>query len=767
MRTIHQQFKRSMLCLAICSVIQFAQANEVADITNAEEKDKIEVIMVTAQKRIQRIIDVPTSIASVDAKSISNSSSQQLSDIQDLVPNLSIQDLNSWNNQVSIRGVGASSRNISFDTRVGVYLDGVYLGQSPGINQDLVDIERIEVLRGPQGSLFGKNTVAGAINIITKKPSDELEGTIKARIGNYNAQQYTGYVNLPIADDIAFKVSGSYVERDGFVNNIHPDATADVGDRNSTNYRAQLYVGSFGDLELTFTLDDFSAKETPFSGEAVTDFIGAGPVESQAKPDRVTYTNFLPTEDRSHSGLALEAVYNLSNGSSIKSITAQRDTKLDFWSDFDYSSLDFLTLRINDEYEQFTQEFQYTSNTGTNLEYIVGLYYYQQDSYTNRVAAPGAQMAAISDSTLLAGTLAAFGLSTFVGTPFEGLYPSDTITNIGSADTESYAIFSNITYKLSDKWELGLGLRWGRETKKVDWAVNGENSGYFGIATSDVIDELSDSNFLPSFSVNFDINNNNVAYFRVATGSKSGGWNLDFVTEEQLDFLAFDKETSTNYEIGVKGYNNDYTFRYSLSVFSTHFEDYQQLQYIDLGDSRTIIALTNAASVITDGLELEMSYDVNDHFTVGLSLGLLDARFDKFENGGTPDDLDVSGNRLPGAPEVQSTLSMDYNNELSANLTWFAHADVSYIGDSYLTANNVKTYTTIVTQDEIDFGYVPSRNSVNLRLGIESEQWRASLWARNALDSDDLVSSRRQFLGAITQSLNNPRTYGVELSYNF
>ena len=172
MRHAKLQLKRSLLSLAIASVTQVAIANEASSDTTAQEDKKIEVIMVSAQKRVQRIIDVPTSIVSVDEKTISNSSSQQLGDIQDLVPNLTIDDSNSFNNSVSIRGVGASSRNISFDTRVGVYLDGVYLGQSPGLNQDLMDIERIEVLRGPQGSLFGKNTVAGAINILTKKPSD-------------------------------------------------------------------------------------------------------------------------------------------------------------------------------------------------------------------------------------------------------------------------------------------------------------------------------------------------------------------------------------------------------------------------------------------------------------------------------------------------------------------------------------------------------------------------------------------------------------------
>jgi len=265
MRHSKLQLKRSLLSLAIASVTQVAIANEVSSEATAQEDKKIEVIMVTAQKRVQRIIDVPTSIVAVDEKTISNSSSQQLGDIQDLVPNLTIDDSNSFNNAVSIRGVGASSRNISFDTRVGVYLDGVYLGQSPGLNQDLMDIERIEVLRGPQGSLFGKNTVAGAINILTKKPSDELEGKVKARIGNYNSQQFSGYFNVPINDDVALKVSGGSTQRDGFVTNVYPGAEAKLGDRNSKNFRALLYVSSFDNLELTFSIDSLLQMKHHYS----------------------------------------------------------------------------------------------------------------------------------------------------------------------------------------------------------------------------------------------------------------------------------------------------------------------------------------------------------------------------------------------------------------------------------------------------------------------------------------------------------------------
>lgn len=759
------KFKLSLLCSAIAMANMPTFAAE--ENTIVTEDKKIEVIMVTAQKRVQRIIDVPTSIAAITAEAISKSGSQQLSDVQDLVPNLSIQDTNSFNTQVTIRGVGSISRNIAFDTRVGVYLDGVYLGQSPGLNQDLMDIERVEVLRGPQGSLFGKNTVAGAINIITAKPSDEFEGKVKARLGNYNSQQYSGYVNLPLTDDVFLKVSGSSITRDGFVENAHPSAMGDVGNRNMQSFRAQLLVESIDDLALTFTVDGSTADETPLFGEHTSDFIGASHVEAPASEKFVTYNDFLATEDRSTSGIGLEAVYDFEHGGALKSITAQRATKLDFLSDLDYSSLNYTSLNYVDEYDQFTQEFQYTSQNSDVFEYIVGMYYYNQESTTDRKVHILGDVIPISDATFLKPTLDKFGLTTFVGTPFEFLYPSDDVSHAGTVDTTSYAIFTNMTYYFAEDWQLGVGLRYGKETKKLDWAVDGSTSGFFGIATDSLIDEKSDTDFLPSLSVNYDINNNAVGYFRYATGTKSGGFNLDYVTAKQMELLEFDKEDSTNYEVGIKGYSDDHTINYAVTLFNTDYKDYQQQQFVDIGDGKTIIVISNAASVITQGVEVEFSTALTDNFTVGIAASYLNATFDEFTTGGTKDAPDVSGKRLPGSSEIQGVVTLDYIQEFGESSSWFAHADIAYTSDQYTTPNNVESATLFAISEEIDFGYAPSKTLVNARIGVDFESWSASLWARNLTDDDSTVTSRRQFFGGIDETYVSPRTYGVEVTYSF
>ncbi|KHT51407.1 hypothetical protein RJ43_12030 [Alteromonas macleodii] len=732
------------------------------------KKEELEVIMVTSQKRYQRMIDVPTSIAVVTSSIIDKSASQRLGDIADLVPNLDMEDINSFNNKVSIRGVGSHSRNISFDTRVGVYLDGVYLGQSPGLNQELMDIERIEVLRGPQGSLFGKNTVAGAINITTLRPHDEFNGKVKLRAGNYDTQQLSGYVNVPLTDDVFFKMTANSIEQDGFVKNSFPDAEGDVGNKDVKSYRAQLLAESIEDLSLLFTVDSTKADENPIFGEHITTTFGDSLVEAQGAPIRTTYNNFLPTESRDSSGISLEAVYELDDGATIKSITAQRDMELKFLMDLDYSSLDIYNLRSTDEYDQFTQEFQYTSNLGGKLEYILGLYYYKQDSYTNRSSVPGdtAQIIAAVNNVILAPTLAELGLTTFEGTPYESLYPLGENNHFGTVDTESYALFTNVTYDIAEALQLAVGLRWGQETKKVDWSIDGSQSGLFNLATAHIIDEQSDTDFLPSVALNYNYDENNVIYGRIATGSKSGGYNLDFVTEDQLDALAFDREHSINYELGIKGYSDNRTFSYGASVFRTEFEDYQQSQFVDLGDSRTIIAIANAAKVTTQGIEFDLSTHIFDNFTIGLSGAYLDATFNEFKNGGTVEEPDVSGNRLPESSKYQGVLMLDYRADLAANSQWYAHIDISYTGDQYTTPNNVKSQS-LHSGDVVNFGYLPSRTAININVGVELENWTASLWARNVADSDRVIYSRRQFLGGIDEGWNAPRTYGIDLIYNF
>lgn len=736
---------KSSIAIALSSII--CQQSQAQEATNSE----IEQITVTAQKRSQRIIDVPVSIAAVTAEALEKSGIQQLSELGDYVPNVNITSAGSLDSAVQIRGVGSHSRNIGFDTRVGVYVDGIYMGQSPAINQDLIDLERVEILRGPQGALFGKNTVAGAINLISKKPSDELETEVSIQIGNYNAQQLTAKSNIPLTEKAFLNLSASKIDRDGYINNT---LTGDkLEDRNSQSYRAQLKVDVTDKLEILATADTQSVKQNPIVSEGLTDPLGLFLVKSKANYHVSNDLN--PSDNRDTWGAALHIDYTLDNDSIIRSISSYRDTQSDFGFDIDYSALDIATADYQDDYEQTTQEFQLVSPDNGHFNYLLGLYYYKQTSNTQRNAIVGSDLANYLTSIL--GPLPPFFI------------PSDQLINNGELKTESYAIFGNFNYDITERLHLGIGLRYSEETKDVDWNLDGNTSGLFAIGTGQIIDSRTDYDFSPSISLNYDFSKDLVGYARYAEGYKSGGYNLDYVTQTDLAYgVEFDKETVVSYEFGLKGmlWNGDLQF--SFAAFDTNYDDYQVNQFIDLGDGFTSISTRNAAEVSTKGAELELTAHTTDSLSISASIGVLDGKFDSFSGGGVAGS-DASGKTIPGAADFQGALSLDYYDTLTDTINYTVHIGYTYTGGSYTTVDNVRNATTLADNQTIDWGYLPSKSIMDIRVAIldQDDVWSLAFWSRNAFDESYLASSSRDFLGTLTNRPGTPRMYGVEAKYRF
>ncbi|MET0338146.1 MAG: TonB-dependent receptor plug domain-containing protein, partial [Caulobacter sp.] len=329
----------------------------------------------TAQRRSERLIDVPASVAAVSEEAILRTGAKRLSELSDNIPNLIISSTTSLGSQVNIRGVGASSRNIGFDTRVGVYLDGVYLGQSPALNQELVDLERVEVLRGPQGALFGKNTVAGAINLISKKPSNEREAFVGARIGNFDERTFTTRLNLPLGETAAAKLSLNRAERDGFTTNLLDGRT--LGDRDAFSWRGQLRFTPNEQLEVLASFDGLRTRERGDYGDPISDTFGVT-VDRTAPGRRQVAIDHLSVDRRDILGASVEAAYTLESGTVLKSISAWRDTEFFSTVDVDYSPVNLFWVDFSDAYEQWSQELQWLSPKGERLEYLLGLYLYRQ-----------------------------------------------------------------------------------------------------------------------------------------------------------------------------------------------------------------------------------------------------------------------------------------------------------------------------------------------------------------------------------------------------
>ncbi len=748
----------------------------------------IEEIVVTAQKRTERLVDVPVSISVFNAGAIEQTGVRELKDIADYIPNLEISKGNDFRSTVTIRGVGAQSRNIGFDSRVGVYVDGVYVGQSPAINQELLNLERVEVLRGPQGTLFGKNTVAGAINLVTQKPGDEFSARIGADIGNFDYRELSAFANVPFSDTVAASFAVSKTDRDGYVPNIVTGN--DLMERDVLAYRAQLRIEASDKLEINASFDGLNSDSLILVGDPITDMLAMQPVQVAPEFGVVAFS-FDPSDKRDIYGGALDFTYDLDSGYVVKSITGYRTTDAVYTNATDYSPVDIVSIEYADDYDVLSQEFQLISPDEGAFRYVAGLYYYQQDAKTNRDVVLGQDFV-----DYFVGPLYASGQVSPPNGPLPpppalpneivaGLLgfgpPGSKVFNRGEVETRSYAAYFNGTYDLTERLTLGFGARYSSEDKDVNWLLDGRLSGIFFIGStgadpanpSPMINDRTDNFFAPAVSLTYALTDDTNVYGRYAAGYKSGGFNLDYINADELaanQGLEFDKETVDSFEIGLKGTYLDGRLQLNLAAFIANYDDYQVNQFVDLGGGRTSIRIDNAAKVETSGLEAEANWAVTDDFTLRASLGLLDAKFDRFPAGGT-EGADASGNDLPNAPDTTASLGGIFYNDLpSFGATLLLRADVNYASDFFSGANNdTEIPYESAFPGMIPYGQLPERTEVNARIGLmsHSDTWEVYLWGRNLTDETDPQDELRDFFGTVAKLPGIPRTYGIEFGWNF
>ena len=744
-------------------------------------------IIVTATKRAEKLTEVPIAISVLGADDIDQTSIRELSQIDEYIPNVQISNGTDFRSVITIRGVGSSSRNIGFDSRVGVYVDGVYMGQSPSSNQELLDLERVEVLRGPQGMLFGKNTVAGAISLVTKKPSNEFYGQVSADLGNFNSREFKGMVNVPLGENAAAKFSISKTDRDGYVENITTGNT--LADRDVLAYRAQLRFTPSDNFEINLAYDGLTSENTALLGEPLTDFLGIAPITIAPEPRRVAF-NIDPNDERDVKGGMIDLEYELENGFTLKSISGFRDTEGFTRNATDYSNTDIFSIEYTDIFKQYTQEFQILSPGDKRLTYMAGLYYYKQDATTNRDAIIGLDF---HEGFLAPFVSPAFGFDPATVTPAELLFVQNflgfgaegsSIFNGGQVETKSIAGYVNGSFDISDRLTLGFGGRYSVEDKDANWLLDGRNSGTFAIgstgvdpadpnppAPSPLLNTRRDKFFSPALSLSFAMSDDANVYAKYSSGYKSGGFNLDYINAVELaanNGLEFDKETVDSYELGLKGNFMEGRLKLNLAAFLANYDDYQVNQFVDLGGGSTSIRITNAASVKTQGLEAEFQLRATDDLDFQGSVGILSAEFNSFPGGGTA-GADATGNKLPNAPEFTASLAAVYSHDLPAlSSSLLLRADVTHTGGFFTTVNQEKT-TQLAAGATVPFGFIESLTQINGRIGIlpDSEKFEFYLWGRNLGDADGLDDNFRDFFGTITNKPNIGRTYGVGLVANF
>jgi len=465
----------------------------IAQDADAADQRSDDVIVVTAQRRTERLLDVPLAVSVLNSEMMEQTGVREISGIAEYLPNVQVTQSSDFNAAVTIRGVGANSRNIGFDTRVGIYVDGVYMGQSPAVNQELLDLERVEVLRGPQGTLFGKNTVAGAINLITQKPEHEFTGRFNIDVGNFGYTELGGVVNVPLGENAAGKLALSKVDRDGYV--LNTTTGNYLGDRDVFSARAQITISPNDQLEINLSADALQARNHHIVGEPVTDMLGLFPVAANPEVGAVAFT-FDTAENRDVYGAHMDVSYEFENGYTLRSISGYRDTDADYLNDTDYQPEDVIYVNYRDAFEQLSQEFQIVSPDDSRFSYIAGLYLYSQDATTTRDAVLGEDLYEAFVTPFVAPQAGPVVLGH--GGPYTpaeiaiiagavGFGPEGSVVrNTGVVETRSYATYFNGSFDVTSRLTAGFGVRFSSEDKDVNWLLDGSNSGVFGIGSTGI-----------------------------------------------------------------------------------------------------------------------------------------------------------------------------------------------------------------------------------------------------------------------------------------
>jgi iron complex outermembrane receptor protein len=705
------------------------------------EVQALETVVVTAQKRQQSLQEVPISMTVLGEEALEKSRIHTLYDIQQLAPNFEAIQSPGWSG-INVRGVGGGGRNVGWDTRVGVYLDGVYLGQSQALDQSLNDIEQIEVLRGPQGHLFGRNTDAGAVSITTRAPSKAFEAAVNGGFSNHGGREAGGTISGPIAAGVSGKFSFTSETRDGYTTNIANGDKLDNIDR--LGARGQLSLQPSQKLKVDLYADYSKIDQNLALGEPTTGLFNV-PLVGGPLPHRTVNFNTTPYKNSELSGLSMTINYALDGGNKLTAITGYRDTKQQRGNDTDYGPKDLFRVAYADHFKQTSQEIRVASPGSGKLRYVAGIYLLNEDAATNRLAIVGQDTATI---------IAYPGLGNI---PFGalGLAPGSVIANDGRIKTHTYALFGSADYDFAKDWTVNLGARYTSEEKDVLYNLDGSKSGGFRIATlKGYADNRSESRVTPTVGISYALGKTTNMYAKYSTGFKSGGWNTDFLSAAQVaSGLKFDSETVKSYEAGIKGRLMGGRMQYDLAVFSSRFDQYQVFQFVPVG-ATTALVLNNAGKVDTRGIEASTRLRVTRDLDVGANLGILRAEYQSFPNGGGP-GVDYSGQPIADTPKLTAALTFAYRIAAPS------------LGGSFELAGDYSHRSSAVLGGI--FQDLEARNLLNARLAYtpSSGKWSANLWARNLTNQDYVIARGQDFLKNQFNTRGLPRMAGVTAKYDF
>ncbi len=773
---IQGQDKKKMMgmasSIAISSVIAIFCAGTPALAEDKNRTNVIDTLVVTAQKREQNLNEVPLSVRAFSADEIQKTGISKVEDIAVLTPGLStISFLRPTELDLRIRGIGALGGD---QNTYGIYIDGFEVSamSTAIVAQELVDIERLEVLRGPQGTTFGRNVVAGAINITTKEPDDVFSGFLEGEVARFGTYEVRGGLSVPFTPDIGARISAYYQSTDGHLNNI--GAAGGRNDREVWGGRVSLYANPLEQLSFrgSISYQDFHQglfdviPDGVLTGNAVLlqgiidsgfnpffspGTLPAGPdVFFPNQNDTVVYNT--PSSFDFEGFVATgRADYDFGS-SSLVVVAGYIDTKQVRVEDFDLSQLDNIVRNADSDGSFFSVETRLQSNGDEKVDWVVGGYYSNGEENNFRNFVSGDDFEA---STFVPGAL--------VNLPFNTSFlPNNSVilSNDESTKRESFAFFGELDYELTSRMNISAGLRYSNDTsEQTDVDVIDLRDNTFAapfvpgcltiqcpVAIPDAQEETSSDKLTWRTALMYELTSDVNVYGSISTGYRAGG--LQLRNPARPDF---GPEDIINYEIGAKAFLFDSRAWVNIAAF---YMDYSDIQVLTESVLTSVQFTDNAGGAESRGVEIDFSAQPIPALQISGGLAYLDTEITQFVdfNG-----VDKSGLRLPGAPEWTGHLAIDYQHHIYKNIDGFIRGTYIYNGEQFLQLSDVET-TTNKKYERFD-----------LRFGLEQEgSWRFEAYIENLFDTIYTTGiNDNSFSAAGRRVISPPQRYGARMRVSF
>ena len=811
--------RRALLVSLLAPTAMAVQAQDTATANKAATD--LDRIVVTAQSREQELKDVPIALQVVGEDVLEQTVAENLGDLDSFVPGLEVSDTQPTQASFKLRGLSTGDFGIGTDPTVGVYVDGVYAGRGGGTVLPFLDVERIEVLKGPQGTLFGRNTAAGAVSIVTKRPSDVVEGRARVRIGNYGKQYFDGMINLPASDSVAFRINAMHNQTDGWLDDAATGKPLNDGKNWATRAAMRWDISDNTQMLLSWDHEDLDFSSRPSIGiVAIPPAPGTPPVPADpsqyADPiGRPAFTDVPdPVETRKFDGVTLLLDHAFEWGH-LTSTTAWRTFDTYNRTEEDGTNRNDLyldTINIEDNTTWY-QEFKFSGNTA-RLDWVAGASWFKEEAKQSSVVdltsdsinTAAAGLYGLPLFSLLQGAADMYGIPVqLFGNPWRESYDN-------TAESTAYAVFGDVIWHATDKLNVTFGLRYTRDRKNFTWfndyhradelnaalqvleqygvlpqpvpcdalglcAIDADGDGLIDIdaaflagfdlgysdpismANKGVLNRASNSwsDFSPRLVVDYHLGDDTMVFASLAKGYKAGGYNVF------SPGAAFDNETVWNFEAGIKRDLRDLRMQYEASVF--HYV-YDNRQAIRLDTSQNIPRYVISTSDLTAwGVDFSARWRPTDRLGIDFATEWIDSTYKDFI---TPDGHDLGG-QPTGEPMWSFAAGLAYTVPLAEHGDLMFSVRHSYGGrgrcnSGSASQGNCGRYANFTIGEE------QNRTDLYLRWRSPSLAWSVAAYVNNAFDNryvTGLHTYGTTVIGTTGASISEPRYYGMELQYQF